>query len=768
MRFSLLFSIVLFFLIQNLNAQLSIAEQDQLAQLLTEKVNALRISKGKQPLERHIDLAKAAKLHSDYMAEKNQLTHTQTGTLYPNPSDRVFNFNKSFTTIGENALFQSWSRFPLSEKELEVLASNMYRSWRNSKGHYANMISGKFTFGDFGFAYNEKSKRLYATQVFAKKGYIINGQLSNNAFGIQPQDISCDNIEGFHDNIIVNIGNAITINYDEIFLAYHDIDTIKEIFINPEDGIAVDLVQRDQLKCGEDNKLDASTIYDGVLLKPIYKDQLLASNTAQNPKRFVASLGKVPKALLGKKLSANIIIIKDGKKCSYTVPSSIPSKRYKLRPIEPEILNPKIELKTEGINGIHEVNFDFKSGQTVSTNSPEISVKKETIYGIDIKSFTSVDGSSESNEKLHLERANFIKAYTDNHFQTDAIPTTIEAKENWDLCFYHLEILGLDETLGKDKQKIKDYLQKNLNIEWNKALSLQRKSKAIIYTNGSWEKSAPYFLNYNLTDALLTKNYPLANKALAEMYYEDNINLFLNEEFIIENLFNKQELVQNVSALLLKNVEYYDLDNIVFFVRNWLSKPDLLSEKAQKNLLNLYTITAKRLLANWDTATEDFSKVLHPEKVEPLFKNYKTTNKTNPLFLNFHMASIDYYAQINFSPKIRVSFDFIADYFKKQSKSIKDDTDLGLFFNSWSMYHMTIESLMRRLYTKRLDEDSAFLLAKTYSAYKMNYHPNITLKINEQAIQFDKERWCTWITKDFQNLRNEDIKDLYCNTCNNK
>jgi hypothetical protein len=79
---------------------------------------------------------------------------------------------------------------------------------------------------------------------------------------------------------------------------------------------------------------------------------------------------------------------------------------------------------------------------------------------------------------------------------------------------------------------------------------------------------------------------------------------------------------------------------------------------------------------------------------------------------------------------------------------------------------MTIESFMRRLHTKRLDEASSFLLAKTFAAYKMDYHASISLKINKQAIEFNKEKWCTWITKDFQNLRNEDTKTLYCETCN--
>ena len=62
------------------------------------------------------------------------------------------------------------------------------------------------------------------------------------------------------------------------------------------------LVKPDEIIPGVANYY-ASTIYDGVLLKPIYKDDLLASNTTQNPKRFITSLGKIPNVLLSRAIS---------------------------------------------------------------------------------------------------------------------------------------------------------------------------------------------------------------------------------------------------------------------------------------------------------------------------------------------------------------------------------------------------------------------------------------------------------------------------------
>ncbi|WP_298901234.1 CAP domain-containing protein [uncultured Psychroserpens sp.] len=767
MKFKFFLFIILAISFQKLDAQISIADEEKLAIFLLEHINKLRIEKGKQALKRHEDLAKAAKIHSTYISKRNKLTHIQIKTALPQPKDRVEKFNTSFANIGENILYSKTIKTPLSSTGLKRLAFDMFRSWKNSPGHYANLISDSFTYGDFGFTYNAKSKRVFAVQVFGKKGHVIDGQLSKNAFGIQPRDVSCHYLIGNKGNIVVNMGNAISIVDDEVILSHHNLETMHEIFESVKDGLAIDLVARDQLQCGEENRLDVSNIYEGTLLEPKYRDDIFGSNTAQNPKRLIVSLGKIPEHLKNKDLSPNLILIKDGKKCSYAVPSNIPSRRYDLRPVDPEILIPDETLKTEGVHGIYEVSFDFKTGKTIPIINPEIQLEGRKVHSIDIKSFTSVDGNSATNNVLHSKRASYIRDFLNKNLELSEIPITINAKENWDLCFYHLELLGLDRTLGRNKEAIRAYILNNLDDKWEESLSLQRQSKAIIYTIGSWSEADNLHLNNNLTNALLNKNYDLANQALAEMYFSGKDDLFLNEEFIRDKLFDKPELVQNVAALLLKNISYYATDNIVFFVRNWLSKPDLLSEEAQKNLLNLYTITSRELLRKWDSSVEDFSKVLHPEKVEPLFENYKNKDKVSPLFLNFHMSSIEYFGQINFSPKINESFEFITNYFKSAAKSVKDDTDLSLFFNSWSMYTMTVDRLMERFDIGKMDENSAFVLAKTFVAKTKDYDPEILLNIHKLSISFNKDRWCKWINKDFQNLRDDGVKNLFCKTCNN-
>tara|TARA_R110000796_G_scaffold96340_1_gene202045 strand:- start:281 stop:532 length:252 start_codon:yes stop_codon:yes gene_type:complete len=82
------------------------------------------------------------------------------------------------------------------------------------------------------------------------------------------------------------------------------------------------------------------------------------------------------------------------------------------------------------------------------------------------------------------------------------------------------------------------------------------------------------------------------------------------------------------------------------------------------------------------------------------------------------------------------------------------------------MYHLTINNLAERFDNNKLDESSAFVFVKTFVAYQNDSDESLLVRVHKRAIKFNKERWCKWIDKDFQNLRKDGVKNLYCNTCN--
>ncbi|MEP0263063.1 CAP domain-containing protein [Dokdonia sp.] len=761
--------LLLFFFLSSvaMMAQLSPSHKEKLAVLITERVNEHRKIKKRQPLSRHEDLAKAAQWHSDYMVKKQRLSHEEKGNgALKTPRNRVEKYSAIYEAIGENILYSKPIRTPINKESLKKIAIEMYRSWKNSPGHYANMISDVFDHGDLAFTYDPKSKRIYATHVFAKKGAIIPGQLSEDAFGITSSDSECVGLIGNKSNLITNMGNSVRIEGDEIILRYHDIQTVRKVISNIRDGIAIDLIAEEQLICGNSNQLDASPIYDGVLLKPIYRDVFFASNTAKSDFRLIVSLGKVPEHLRDKSLSASIVIIKSDKKCSYTIPTRIPRKDYPLRKIPPIIYTPKIALKTTGIKEVQEVYYKFKTDATIAYRLPEIDKNTNKLYKIDIRSYASVDGNESHNKNLHKQRAQHIKGHLTGELTVPIKEWDIQTSENWELNDFQMEIMGLDDLIEQDQVTKRAYINKHSDEDvWNTFLSEQRSSKAVLYWKGSWSKEDTLHPYYNLINALLENDTERANKALALLYKHKEEASLLTKEFILDRLFYEEELVQNTAALLLRDIHQYKVDDIIRFVRKWLKEPELLSEDAQKNLLNLYTITTKELVDDWDTSSKRLAKVMHPRKLESFFESYTADKEVAPLFLNFHMAIIDYYGQINEGEKILTSFDFITNYFENKSLSIKDDTDLALFFNNWSRYDLTLEILEKAYKAGNLDEESLFVYIKTAAGFNEDIPSKRLKELHKRAIKQNKERWCYWMRDYFQNLRFSYTKSLYCKEC---
>ncbi|CAL2082538.1 CAP domain-containing protein [Tenacibaculum sp. 190524A02b] len=748
--------------------QLNASEEKYLADLMTKKVNTERKRLGIHSLSRNEVLSKVAKLHATYMATNRTVTHYQKNEDLKTPHKRVLKFSKDFNTTGENVLHTRSIKPPFTNKKLSLIANLMFKAWKKSPGHYENMISSQFSNADFGFSYDKLKRQIYAAHVFGSKIYKVPNQLSEYAFGVIDNNecVDCKSLSAY-SNIIANMGNNISIEGNEIIFRYHNKEYFNTIFSENLDGLAVDLVTKDQIKCGTENKLDSSPIYDGVMLPPVYRDELNATNKAKGNYRVVVSLGKIPEHLKNKEVSANLIIIKNQNKCVYKVPVSIPYSRYNLIPITPNLLIPNAKLKTEGIAFVKELYFDFASSKTIAHNITPIEINKEKIHSIDVKSYTSIDGSYKNNAYLFKKRADFIKNHLTNNLKLHQIKINTEAKENWELFDFQLEIYGLTSTLEKSKKEKRKLANTDLKNTWSLQFGQQRKSKAIIFEKGTWQVSDKNHAYYNLINALISNDSNLANKALVTLYHQkEAVNYILSQDFILERLILKKDLVQNTSALIIKNINHYQIDSIIYYINYWLKRYLELPTEAQENLLNLYTITAKRLLMYWDIDNERLARVLHPNKVEKLFENYKSSTKSSSLYLNYQMAIIEYFGQINDYPKIERSFNFIKDYFSKRSLTINDDINLALFFNSWSMYNLTLNLLFKSYLDDRLNEQATFILAKTLVAYPENRNKILLKTVQQKAIKMNKKKWCEWIKKDFQNLRQGYIKDLYCSTCN--
>lgn len=747
-------------------SQLTEKNKEVLREELAKRINDLRVSKGLKPLLFNDTLRKAAEFHSEYMAKNKILSHDEKSSKYATPKKRVEQFDgEIFEIVGENALSTTIQEFPLKKSDLILLAEQMFTSWKNSPGHYANMIEAKYMYGDLGFATYSNDKIVYATQVFGTKGYVVKNQLSKNTFRIAQAPDDCESVYQDYTNLIYNLGNDLRIEGNEINLYYHDLTYFNRIFTSYNDGIAIDLVARDQFPCGVSNQLDFSPVYDGIMLKPIYTAEMLQKNRAEGEYRLITKVGDIPIGLHGDRYSPSLILIKNGKACKYVFPAFVPRKTHNLISLKPILTDePLIELRDFGVIESQLIDYDFKTDSSTAITSPSIAKKDYKIHSIQINSFSSVEGDSIHNKMLYNARAGFIKQNLISRLGVSDKIFAINAKENWDQMHFQLTYFKSDSLVNLSRESFRAYLtNRNDSLPWDSLFFSQRRASAIINYQGTYhaKDSIETLADFNLRTAVATGNVALANKAMYEMYTTLNYDwdyLYGNE--IVEFVKTQPKVVANYAALLSLDYEY-DPYFVTDFIDSWTSRSNKLDLNARNNLLYLYTLVGTYLLDNWDVSAERLSNVIHPNEIEKI----SFAQLSSELLLNLHLTFIQYYGQINDDLNVAKSFNFITNYFETHSLKEEDDVSLTLFYNNWSMYTMTINHLLPKFKLGKINEDGVFILAETMNFTNFNTNSVNYLEVQKKALSMNKIRWCDLLNYDFQVLRNEGIKKLYCEAC---
>lgn len=140
-----------------LNAEYKKAVTNKMFQL----VNALRTSQGRGNLNDIQKLDSMAENRSKYMAQTGEFSHEDRNGNFI-LADDLKRVNYSYKAVGENIVQNFYDSDP------NKMAEKLFIQWKNSPGHYKNMISESFNQMGFGIAITSDNK-VYATQAFVGK-----------------------------------------------------------------------------------------------------------------------------------------------------------------------------------------------------------------------------------------------------------------------------------------------------------------------------------------------------------------------------------------------------------------------------------------------------------------------------------------------------------------------------------------------------------------------------------------------------------------------
>ncbi|MFN6076260.1 MAG: CAP domain-containing protein [Fluviicola sp.] len=743
------------------NCQLTSEIEKQFRSELLKQTNELRIEKGLPILTLNDTLNKAAKFHSDYMAKNKILDPYEKSGKDKTPEDRVHAFKgKIFTSIGENIIESTrLEGDPLNKKAAEKLAKEMMQTWKDSPGHYANLTQIEFNLCGFGISYNSSTKTYYACQVFAKRGKKISGQLSKNAFNLTQGSDDCDKEYDFYMNLVINIGNSTALKEDGIYIFVSNIEKFKMIFKDKNDGIAIDILRNDQFECGKPNEEDISPIYDGVLLKPMYRDEILKANVAQNPIHLIAKVADLP-AGLGSEITYSTIIINNGQSCKYLTPIQIESDNFQLLPYTPQLEVNSETLKNKGIIESKEIRISFKTGDVKPIELNALlnnnTLNKGKIQQIDIETYSSIDGKSSDNQKLADDRVKFLENLIKKKLPNATIKYNVIANENWEMMNYQLNYFNRLDLLSLSPDSLKYYSISDKSLNWDSLLFAQRISRIIFhYEVDENSKDFIRLEDINLRQAVLDNNVELVNKALSGIF-NNRIDLeILFEPRVLSFCKSNPKVYANYLACLSLNFKKH-LSETIQILFSMMQKKNEFTEITKQNFCNIYTKISYDFLQDWDVDKERMSNIIHPIKIRTI----QAENPTAELKLNLELTYISYFGQINDQENTQKCYDYIISYFSKHNETEQSAKKLALFCNKWSMYSDAVDFL-KPWYKKKTISALSMLILVSNSTI-LDADESELLEMHEYYKKSYPKEWYDFMENNIQLNRNYKIKSIYC------
>jgi uncharacterized protein YkwD len=763
-------------------AEITLAKIDykQIESAFYLKLNKLREEKGCVKLVPDNLLKLPADDQAAYMQSTHTVGHNQKIKGKENPHNRVLFYNGTHDMVGENCIEillktkmkTKYAPAPIIVNTYEQAAEALFQGWKNSPLHYKNMIEPKFDVSGLGFAFAADSSVLYCTQVFATKPFVqIKGLESPaDAYGILTANKkTCD---CFNTPAFTKIQSSIHFVQlrDSLYMSCEDYPELKTFFNKPQDGVYLDVVLRDQFVCANNNLLHGSDIYDGTMLKPVYFVDLYKRNKAVGAKNFFAFLCPIPKKFDAYKYAVNTGFIKDNVSCTYRWENSITGENLKALPLYPKWIKlPNENIPADSFNGALSFTIPFDRGKTALTEEQQIKlisrlqIYKPFLKQVSIKTFSSVEGSTELNLKLQEQRAEALKA-TIQQVTGQLSNVQIESKENWDDFYEQIKNSSFSHLKDLSKEDVKDFLKNKVILDSiDYLLSKTRTARVTVQLQA--------YIDNNSNPYLIVGAYKKAVEA------GDSLRSFRYQNRLVQAVLRHELANGDVTQVILPFKKKF-LAHWTNYIALATFDPELTyNHEIREMAINAMNIdsTFAPLQFNMCIATlkfvDDYKDTLMPvsmleRKMKNAFlmKSPEDILLVKKMTLNYHIISAyQYWLQHSFD-KIDEHLTAIRQYYDAQLVSETEVVKLAMMFNFYNRYEWTNEILAPFVKKGTNNENLFFLFIKTNTSIQSPlFSKEEWLDMLHKARTMNVKRFYKWVDEEsFQLLRMDEIKKEFC------
>jgi uncharacterized protein YkwD len=547
--------------------------------LLLKGINKFRLENNLDTLEINSVLQGAAEISSSYMAGNENADPKSLQKTTPK------NIKKAGgSTKGEEVIIVTPLGKGKNQLKPEEVAKTILAKWTSSLKEKTIVLNSANTYvGVSGWA-DDAEKRVYVSVMLGNSQSLNEGASHRKELAVQfntkskkllePDPKKCKNCDKFKD--FENLQAGLSVEDGKIYLDYNNLKAIKRLIKKSTDGLAVDVVQKEQFSKEDYNIVDHNLRSKGVMLKPVRKDRLFSKNLAQpdNPqkknsrvRKLRVEMGKFPKNLNGS-YELNLMIIQDGYVCKTVLRSYMEYADQESSPIEmqsmPETtgaINPPFEPRSESALLNFTIPFEKnKSDFKMEDVQPFINALQEPdfiIEGLFIYAYSSIEGDSVANAKLQRKRAESVVKVLQQMQQTKITPTILN-NDSWDLFRLEMEDGKYDYLTKMRKKEVVDKINhtKGLSEELEASLAKERFAQVVM--------DVTYDISGNKEEKFSIVQFNRAVKAgNTKQAYRimDYIAKKVIEKKYSDAIFDKLEIANDGknAGLLMNKIYYYYL-----------------------------------------------------------------------------------------------------------------------------------------------------------------------------------------------------------------
>lgn len=755
--------------------------------VLIYKINTYMDSLGLEGYEAHEFFLKPAREHAIMMSEDEDASLEGPGG-YKTVRDRLIAVGG--TGIGAEVVGRITIRVSNEYISYESLADQVFERWKTGK-YAKDLFSQKYFFAGVSGKLDATQKKVFVSMYLGNYASFApamgsEGELTvpvtTKKYGLKPYDEKICKKTTRKMPDIVDLQDGLSINDNgEIVFKYNDLKKFRRFIKASKDGIAVDIVQKDQFdKCKSQNIADYSNVNIGYMTKRIYAKKLYKNNIApgEGKKNKVTKLevvlGELPLEFKPEDVELNLMIIKEKSVCHNIPQTWVDKKIHDFVPkigLMPDTLLPAgvpeytpTETSTELKFRIpfEQGKFNYKPEDMIpviaALNEPDFIINQ-----IFISAYSSLEGSIAENAVLQKKRAqSIVQALEEN--QNASIVDTIVTAPN------------LKDLQADCKGTIYD------------AVCEMQLEEAVAYVNGKAKEMEFLLANHRYADVTIWITYDIDGEK-EQRYVVDQFNKAVEagklnyalsiQKYILKRVVEGRYNEKAVSDMRIpQGKEYVGLNMNKIWLTQFVNM-DALDDDYLTKIDDLNKLDATNIYVDFnDVLCEVLITDLENEKTQTglqmrIDKMYNTpirVDLVDLLNIELQYQVMDIYKDsLGFDhPVVVKSMTKIKEIIKFNELTWQNSLKLASVFINHADYEYAVRLLEPWIY----DENIPFVLLSTYVTVcsKVDYkvHSNNYVYALERVKKMDQDFFCKLFNSDklsVQTFVNTRVKQMYCDTC---